>query len=231
MTAPEPGRLVVWSDLGCPWAHVAVVRLRRARAAAGLDGRLVLDHRAFALEHVNRRPTPKRLLDTEIPVAAGLEPEARWQPWRRPDWEYPVTTLPAMEAVQAAKLQSLAASEELDAALRVAWYGESRCISLRHVILDVADARPGVDATALAAALDDGSARRSLMDQVEASAGGAVQGSPHLFLPDGSDVHNPGLTVHWTDDKGRGFPVIESDDPGVYDTIVRGSAGPARAAS
>jgi predicted DsbA family dithiol-disulfide isomerase len=42
---PPTGTIVVLSDLGCPWAHVGVARLRRARAEAGLDGRLAIDHR------------------------------------------------------------------------------------------------------------------------------------------------------------------------------------------
>ncbi len=74
-----------------------------------------------------------------------LAPRAGWQPWAAPDHAWPVTMLPPMEAVQAAKLQSLAAAEELDRGLRRAFWGESRCISLRHVILEVATECDSVD--------------------------------------------------------------------------------------
>src|SRR5436305_1987660 len=161
----EPATVVVFSDLACPWAHLGVHRLLAARRRLGLDGRVALDHRAFPLELFNRRPTPKRTLDAEIPVAGALDPAAGWQPWQDEPQHWPVTTLLALEAVQAAKEQGLVASEMLDRDLRVAFFGESRCISMRHVILDVAEECEAVDAGALADALDDGRARRSMFDQ------------------------------------------------------------------
>lgn len=190
-----------------------VARLLRLRQELGLVGQVVLDHRVFPLELINGRPTPKTIMDAEIPVAGALEPAAGWQMWQAPEWSYVVTTLPAMEAVQAAKEQSLEASEELDQGLRVAFFGQSRCISLRGVILEVAEECPAVDAAALADALDRGVARRMLMDQAADASSESIQGSPHLFLADGSDVHLPGVGIHWEGEKGKGFPVVHSDDP------------------
>ncbi len=225
MSAPPPGTIVVWSDLGCPWSHVAVARLHRVRAELGLDGAVRFDHRALPLELHNRRPTPKRVLDAEIPVAGALEPGAGWAMWQGDEHAYPVTTLPALEAVQAAKEQSLEASEALDRALRVALFGQSRCISMRHVILEVADECDSVDVDVLTKGLDGGGARRALMDQAEESSRGAVQGSPHLFLPDGSDVPNPGVRLRWHGEEGVGFPVVDGDDPSVYDGLLRAALG------
>lgn len=217
------GTIVVYSDTGCPWAHLAVHRLLSARAEMGLDNEVVLDHRPFALELANKEPTQKRLLDAEIPLLGGLDPSAGWQMWQGEEWAWPVTILPAMEAVQAAKEQGLPASEQLDRALRVAFFGLSRCISLRSEILDVAAGCPQVDVDRLAAALDDGRARRAVIDQHrQALEGGEVQGSPHLFLPDGTDCHNPGIDMRWEGQPGRGFPVILQDDPSIYgDLLVR----------
>ncbi|MDP9388854.1 MAG: DsbA family protein [Actinomycetota bacterium] len=221
MTPPPPGTVVVWSDLACPWAHVAIARFRRMRDELGLAGDVRLDHRAFPLEVINRRPTPKLVLDAEVPVAGALEPAAGWQMWRARESAYPGTVLLALEAVQAAKEQSLEASEALDAALRRALFAESRCISLRSVVLDVAGECEAVDAGVLAKTLDDGRARRTLMDQAEEAAGAGIQGSPHFFLPDGTDVHNPGVRFHWEGEKGRGFPVVDADDPSVYEDMLR----------
>lgn len=219
-----PGTIVVYSDLACPWAHVAVHRLLAARHRLGLDGRITLDHRAFVLELANRRPTPRRILDAEIPVAGALEPAAGWQVWQDDASRWPVTVLPALEAVQAAKEQGLEASERLDHGLRVALFGRSRCISMRHVILDVA-AGCGLDPDRLGQALDDGRARRATMDQHRAAvAGDEVRGSPHLFLPDGTDRHNPGVELHWQGEHGRGFPVVTADEPGVYDELLAHAA-------
>jgi predicted DsbA family dithiol-disulfide isomerase len=227
-----PGTIAFYGDIACPWATIAVVRLVEARRKAGLEGALVVDHRAFPLEIVNERPTPFRTLRAEHDVAVEHEPSFGWRPWSAPESTWPVTTLLALEAVEAAKEQSAAASEQLDLALRRALFVESRCISLRHVILDVAAGCGAVDADALREALDDGRARRDLLDGWFAAADD-LQGSPHLFFADGFDVANPGIELHWEGEGDAKHPVVDADDPAVYDDLVRRAlAGlPARAVS
>ena len=224
-----PGTIAIWSDPGCPWSHVALWRLWDARRRLGLQERVRFDHRVFPLELFNNEPTPYASRAAEIPVCGALAPRAGWQAWQAPLSEWPVTMLLPMEAVQAAKQQTLAASEELDRALRAAFFGESRCISLRHVILEVASDCDGVDVAALADALDEGRARRRIVEDWQAAQRDGVRGSPHLFLADGSDAHNPGVTFHWEGegegDGGIGFPVVDEDDPAVYDELLRRAAG------
>ena len=230
MIEVAPGTVAVYSDLGCPWSHLAVHRLLATRSALGLDGQVVLDHRPFILELANSQPTPRLVLDAEIPVLGGLDAGAGWQMWQGKDWEYPVTMLPAMEAVQAAKDQGLAASEQLDRALRVAFFGQSRCVSLVHVVLEVAATCDLVDIDPLAAALEEGRARRALLDEHRAvAAGDDVDGSPHVFLPDGSGYHNPGIEMHWEGEHGEGFPVVTKDDPSVYGDLLARAARQAAA--
>ena len=221
-----PGTIQVWSDLGCPWSHVVVWRLHAARRRLGLEERVRLDHHAFPLELFNSEPTPRWHIDVEAPVAQQLAPRAGWQPWSAPDSSWPVTLLPPMEAVQAAKLQSLAASEALDRGLRRALYGESRCISLRHVILEVATETDAVDVTSLAEALDDGRARAALTADWAVARTDAVRGSAHLFAPDGTNDENPGIGIGWEDDGSpAGRYWIERDEPDVIDDLVRRAAG------
>jgi predicted DsbA family dithiol-disulfide isomerase len=217
-----PGTLQVWSDLGCPWSHAVVWRLHDARRRLGLTGRVAFDHHAFPLELFNSEPTPRREREAEWPVAASLAPHAGWRAWSAPDHAWPVTMLPPMEAVQAAKLQSLAASEELDRGLRRAFWGESRCISLRHVILEVASECDAVDLAELAAAIDDGRARRALMADWEVARGEEVRGSAHLFAPDGTNAQNPGISTGWIadDGSGGGAATIEADDPSAIDDLL-----------
>ena len=215
-----PGTLVVFADPGCPWAHVCVHRLWVAREKAGLEDRLRFDVRPFPLELVNERPTPFGGLQLEVPPLSELEPDADWEVWSADPTTWPVTTLPAMEAVEAAKEQGLEASEHLDVELRRAFFGSSRCISLRSVILDVAAGCGRVDADALADALDDGRARRPLLDSYWTVAD-AVDGSPHVFLADGTDVHNPGVEFHWEGERGAKRLVIDADDRSVYDDLVQ----------
>jgi predicted DsbA family dithiol-disulfide isomerase len=221
-----PGTLQIWSDLGCPWSHVVVWRLHDARRRLGLEERVRFDHHAFPLELFNSEPTPRWHIDAEAPVARQLAPRAGWQPWSAPDSAWPVTLLPPMEAVQAAKLQSLAASEALDRGLRRALYGESRCISLRHVILEVATEADAVDVTSLAEALDDGRARTVLMADWAVARTDAVRGSAHVFAPDGTNDENPGIGIGWEDDgSAAGRYWIERDEPDAIDDLLRRAAG------
>jgi predicted DsbA family dithiol-disulfide isomerase len=213
----------VWSDLGCPWSHVVVWRLHEARRRLGLEGRVAFDHHVFPLELFNNEPTPRPLLEAEWLAASEIAPRAGWQAWSAPEHTWPVTMLPPMEAVQAAKLQSLVASEELDRSLRRAFWGESRCISLRHVILELATECDSVDVDALTAAIDDGRARRALFDDWAVARGDEVRGSAHLFTPDGTNAQNPGISIGWREDDGPagGIAYIEADDPSAIDPFVR----------
>lgn len=221
-----PNTIAVWSDLSCPWAHAVVWRLHDARRRLGLEGRVHFDHHAFPLELFNSEPTPKPMRDAEWPVAARLAPRAGWHAWSASETTWPVTMLPPMEAVQAAKLQSLAASEELDRGLRRAFWADNRCISLRHVILEVASECDSLDLGALSAAIDDGRARRALMDDYAVAQTDAVRGSAHLFAPDGTNDQNPGIAIGWIGDDGAGggAAVVESDDPAAIDELVRRAA-------
>ncbi|WP_411075055.1 DsbA family protein [Streptomyces sp. cmx-4-7] len=223
---PPPGVVTVFSDIWCSFAHIAVHRLHTTRARLGLEERVSFDLRAFPLELLNDAPSPRPGTDSEVARMAAPEPAAGWQLWQAKDWLYPSTTLPALEAVLAAKEQGPRASEQLDLGLRRAFWAESRCVSHRKVILDVAAETGAVDVDALAGALDDGRARRALSDQAALSRTDRVDCSPHLFLSDGSDHANPGIDVRWEGAYGIGWPVIASDDPKVYeDILLRAAAG------
>lgn len=213
----------LWSDIACPWASLAVFRLRAARERLGLVDDVQVDLRAWPLELVNSRPTPKRTLDAETAVIGAHEPALRWSPWRGPSSRYAVSTLLPLEAVQASKddaVGGLPASEQLDLALRHAFYADSRCISLYDVILDVAKGCDRVKVDALADALEQGTARAQVFGQWRASEERGVESSPHLFLPDGTDIANPGISHTWTEAEHGGYPVIDDDDPGVYDRLL-----------
>jgi predicted DsbA family dithiol-disulfide isomerase len=231
LSAPSPavevaaGTIVVYSDIGCPWAHIAVWRLHDARRRLGLTDTVHFDHHVFPLELFNSQPTPRDELEAEVDTCTQIAPRAGWQRWSAPDWAYPVTMLPPMEAVQAAKEQSLAASEDLDIGLRRAFWAESRCISLRHVILEVASECETVDLAHLADALDSGRARHRLFEQWEIAKTDAVNGSPHLFLADGWSAENPGLELDWRQrEDGQWAPSLVRDDADLYLELIRRAA-------
>jgi 2-hydroxychromene-2-carboxylate isomerase len=116
----------------------------------------------------------------------------------------------------AATTPSLPAGEELDAALRRAFWRDSRSISHRRAILDVADevATGTPDAGLDPAALADARQRRQLMDDYRLASTDLIPGSPTVVLPDG--------TVHWEGPWAAGYPVVDHYEPGVYlDLITR----------
>lgn len=222
MTQPQvsPGTVVAFTDVMCGWSTLAFHRFYQARAAAGLDEHLTLDPQLFLLEDVNQMALNTKTLEGEKPVIGALAEELDFKPWQRDPSEYPVTSLPANEAVHAAKEQSARAVEQLDMALRLAFWRDSRCISMRHEILDIAAGCDQVNVDQLRDALDTGRARGAMMRTYDAYRD-RVQGSPHFFLPDGSSTHNPGIEMHQVGSSGAGFLVVDSDDPDVYADLVR----------
>jgi predicted DsbA family dithiol-disulfide isomerase len=215
-----PGTIAIFSDLLCPFAHVLVHRLFTARRRLGLASAVRFDHHAFPIELLNQAPGTRIGSDSEIPALGALEPDAGWQLWQGPDHHYPSTVLLAFEAVQAAKAQSLEASERLDRALRQAFWASSRPIQMHHEILAIAADTAGIDVDRLDAALRAGTARAAVFADAAVAASDAVTLSPHVFLADGTDVANPGITVHWHGDWAKGFPVIDHDDSSVVDDLL-----------
>lgn len=212
--------LVVWSDITCPWAHLAVHRLLAARRAAGLEGELSVDHRALPSELVSGRVRPKPAVDAEAAQLAELEPDAGWRPFADHEWTWPATTLPALEAVQAAKLQGPDASVALDAALRRAVFHDSRCISAVPVILDVAAGVDGLDVDELRAELRSGRPVREVWAQVDEAAASGITISPTVLLADGTRFENPGISSRRVSSDGSAKLVIDSDDPAIYLRLV-----------
>lgn len=187
----EPARLTMYSDLHCPYAYVAAYRLRRLRDE--YRGRVVVEHKSLALEYVNRRPTPKPILDNETPILMLAEPDIPYQPWSRPDSEWPVTMWPAFEAVKCAERQSLELADDLDWAIRVAFFAEHRCIALRHVLLELA-AQVGLDLARFTDDFDRGVTKRLVLDEArEGWERLKVEGSPTFLLASGKRYNYYGL--------------------------------------
>jgi predicted DsbA family dithiol-disulfide isomerase len=216
--------ITIYSDLLDPFAHVIIHRLFTARDELGLADLVQFDHHAFALELFNGLGT-RIGSDSEIPSLGALEPDAGWQLWNAPDWHYPTTVLAAFEAIHAAKAQSLELSARLDRALRHAFWGQSRCIGHHHVIIEVAGTVDGLDVAAVEQALRTGSSRTAVFNDFDHASTDAVAMSPHVFLPDGTNIANPGIAVHWQGDWARGFPVIDHYDPQMITALVLSAAG------
>jgi predicted DsbA family dithiol-disulfide isomerase len=182
-------RIQMYADLHCPYAYLAAYRVRRV--AQEFRGVVEVEHKALAIEYADEKVTPKRILDNETPLILLEEPEIPYAPWHRAQSEWPVTMWPAFEAVKCAQRQGLDAAAELDWRLREAFFGESRCISMRHVILDVAK-RAKLDMKRFTEAFDSGQCKREVIE--DARMGWetlGLQASPTFVLPDGSRRENP----------------------------------------
>jgi hypothetical protein len=69
---PSPVTIALYSDVHCPYAYLTVYRLRQLREE--YRGRLTIAYKSLALEYVNRRSTPKPILDNETPILLLSEP-------------------------------------------------------------------------------------------------------------------------------------------------------------
>lgn len=187
----EPVSIAMYADISCPYAYVSAYRLRKLREE--YRETIVIDHKSLSLEYVNREPTPKLIIEHELPFLVQEEPGIPYQPWQRSASEWPVTMWPAFEAVKCAERQSMALADDLDWALRVAFFAESRCISLRHVLLEIAQ-RVGLDMRRFADDFDRGVTKYQVLQ--EAQEGWErlhVEGSPTFVLPSGKHISNIGL--------------------------------------
>jgi len=183
--------IALYSDVHCPYAYVTAYRLRRLREE--YRGRLTIAYKSLALEYVNRRPTPKPILDNETPILLLQEPEIPYQPWHAPLSEWPVTMWPAFEAIKCAERQGQDIAAELDWAIRTAFFAESQCISMRHVLLALAE-KVGLDMPRFAEDFDSGVTKGQVLQ--EAQEGWErlkVEGSPTFVLPSGEQVSYPAL--------------------------------------
>lgn len=214
-------QLVLYSDVVCPWATVMVLRLQAARQRVGAVDDLEIVHRALPLELEHSMAIPRRVVDAEIPLCASLTPDFGWTVWQGRAEEYPVTVLPALEAVRAAGAQSAAAAEQLDLALRRAFFTRSRCIAMRHEILAAAGTCPDVDVDRIAEALDSGAFRAAVTGDFRAAREAGVPCSGTVVLPDGTMICNPGTETGWIGGRfPRGTPVLVTDAPQAYDRLV-----------
>ena len=203
-------RVEVWSDIHCPWALVAIHRLRQARARLGAE--VVFVPRAWPLEWVNGRGTPLDIVSVEVAALASHEPDL-FNRYRGSSW--PSTFLPAFELVAAAgRVGGAVLAEHVDYALRIAFFRDSVDVSIEAGLRDSLDlARgcdPSCDVDAVMSTWRTQGVRSEVVRDFQESQGVAIQGSPQIFFPDGTSAHNPGMTDHYW--RG-GLVRISSTDP------------------
>ncbi len=206
----------LFADLHCPHAYLTRFRLRELEET--YRDKIAFRSRALSIELYDQKPTPKHILDVETPMLAQLEEELPFRPWpegRTSAW--PVTFLPAFEAVKAAEAIDPDKAWDLDWRIRTAFFDEHACVSMRWVLADLAE-DVGLDREAFLAEWDSGAHRPTVL--AEAEEGWHEEGfthSPSIRLPDGTGHVNPG--GHWTEmDPEQNFRVTRFD-PGRQDAL------------
>jgi protein-disulfide isomerase-like protein with CxxC motif len=130
------------------------------------------------------------------------EPDLPFRPWAAPDSEWPVTLWPAFEAVKCAERQSILLADDLAWSIRLAFFRDNRCVSMRHVLLELAEAT-GLDLVRFETDFDAGASKSLVIEESRQGWERAkLPGSPTLLLPDGERLDGDRL----------GLPVVELDD-------------------
>ena len=165
-------------------------------------GRLRVGWRTLALEVKNDQSTPKFILDQENPLMTRQEPDLPMTSWQAPEWQYPVTVLPAFEALACAERQGDDLAWAFSWRVRGAFFAESQCISMRHVLHRLAG-ESGLDVARFQADWDGaGEPRRVLAESHHGWEVLKVPCSPTFVLPNGRQVANPAaLKLTWGPNK------------------------------
>ena len=202
--------ITIWSDLHCPWAYVAMLRLHRMRDHLRAD-RLIFNLRSYSRE--NESTMTVDVVQREVVALAQLEPTA-FSALSRESW--PTTNLPAFEAQKWGFSLGQEIGEAFDLALRRAVFLHGHQLSGRRELVAVAETE-GLMGDQLGAALDDGRFRRAVIADFDEARAQGVAGSPQVSLPDGTAHVNPGITYR----NERGIPIIVGDHPSVYEELIQ----------
>ncbi len=221
----------IYSSMECPYAYLAVYRLRKLRAE--FAGKVRMVWRALSLEYINQQTYPKPLFEAEYSLFQSIEPELPWKPWSGPQWRWPSTHLPAFEALACAQDQGEEAAFEMSWALRSAYFSGSKNLSLRHEILAAAGELAGngiLDLDRFRNDWDSGRFRRQVLEESERGWRKlGLEGSATLVLPDGSRHTNPAVgEIDFDEDNFilRSFTPYQGDPLAAYREILAAALQP-----
>jgi 2-hydroxychromene-2-carboxylate isomerase len=177
----------VFADVGCPFAHVGLVRLRQRREALGRTD-VVVRVRAWPLELVNGKPLDGEVIAEEVEeIRAQAAPDlfAHFGPAG-----FPASTLPAMALAARAYEAGDATGERMSFALRRALFEDGADLGDPAVVLALAREH-GVEPP------EPGDRAAVLADWEEGRARGVI-GSPHFFAG-GEGFFCPALDIQKED--------------------------------
>jgi predicted DsbA family dithiol-disulfide isomerase len=231
----QPKRIVpieVYSSMECPYAYLAVYRLRQVLPE--FTGRLYIVWRALSLEWVNESNYPKPLYEAEFELFQQIEPRLPWQMWARPDWHWPSTYWPAFEALACAQLQGSDAAFEMSWALRRAYFAENRNLSLRHEILAIVEELSASGSLSLRRFEQDWNRGVTKYQVIQESRSGwrerKLNGSATFVFQDRRTITNPAIGEIDFDEENaclRSYKPYEGDPLEAYRQMLESALNPA----
>jgi predicted DsbA family dithiol-disulfide isomerase len=153
------------------------------------EGRVALHTRFFALELLRGETAPRDILEQEWWLAAIQEPRALFAPYPAENW--PSTTLPAFDAVWAARRQGDKLAMDYDLRIRTAFFGQGRNIGDPQVLREIA-AEASLDMVRFDRDVGSPEARPAVIEESRVGREEfKVRGTPTLVLGDGTRVRLP----------------------------------------
>jgi predicted DsbA family dithiol-disulfide isomerase len=180
---PKPLQITVYQDVLCAWCYLADLRLETLKQEFGDLIRWRV--RPYPLRVQDKRPTEKELRGlTEEVCRAQQEPEPvakllTTELWRGGD--APRTSIPALAALEAARLQSPAARAHLARAMQRAALEQGVNVTRTDVIFELAS-RVGLDMGPFSAAYHSEGTRKLILDEHQVAASRGVRGVPTLII-------------------------------------------------
>ncbi len=180
---PKPLQITVYQDVLCAWCYLADVRLESLKQEFGDLIRWRV--RPYPLRLHDKRPTEKELRGlTEEVRRAQQEPEPLARLLSTELWQgndAPRSSIPALAALEAARLQSPTARTYLARAMQRAALEQGVNVTRTDVIFELAN-RVGLDMGPFSAAYHSEDTRKLILDEHELAASRGVRGVPTLVI-------------------------------------------------
>ncbi len=228
MFAAALPEIQIYASIECPYAYLAAYRLRQVFPE--FEDGLRLVWRALPLEYINHASYPKPTFEAERDLFALIEPNLPFCSWQHPDWEWPTTFWPAFEALACAQAQGSRAAMEYSWELRFAFFAQSQNISMRHVLIAIAEkiAEDGYFYfPRFESDFNSGQYKRSVLgDAWRGWRDLKLPGSATLILPDQRKFTNPAIGKVDFDDATltlRSYTPYPGDPQQVYRSILADS--------
>ncbi|WNG43285.1 DsbA family protein [Archangium minus] len=179
----KPLQITIYQDVLCSWCYLADLRLESLKHEFGdiLRWRV----RPYPLRLHDKRPTEKELRGlTEEVQRAQQEPEPVAKLLSTELWQggdAPRSSIPALAALEAARLQGPTARAYLARAMQHAALEQGVNVTRTDVIFELAS-RVGLDMGPFSAAYQSQNTRKLILDEHQLAASRGVRGVPTLVI-------------------------------------------------